>query len=355
MEVLNAARVSPVSLHKPPVSAPERRLEPKKILPFKLPHRVLFSELESSVASKAIGGGLGLMSSVLSSVGSARGLTYEEALGQSVRSPSLGDVPDVDIGKILDGIISFGSENPLLLGGGALALAVPLVLSQVFKSSPKAWGVDSTRSAFSKLSEDAGAQLLDIRGAKDFKEVGAPDIRSLKKKAVSIVYTGDDKPSFLKKLSLKFKDPENTTLFILDKFDGNSEFVAELATANGFKAAFAIKDGAEGPRGWVMIGKALLPASTAARASLPSPVQPSTDTPPAPSAEKVESVPEAPPKEPKATVLKAETAAEPPQEVNSVPDAEVKAESVSGLTRSLSPYPYYPDFKPPSSPCPSQP
>lgn len=217
MEVLNAARVSPVSLHKTPVSAPERRLEPKKLLPFKLPHKVLLSESESSAASRAIGGGVALMSSVLSSVGSARGLTYEEALGQSAGSPSLGDVPDIDIGKILDGIISFGSENPLLLGGGAVALAVPLVLSQIFKSTPKAWGVDTARSAFSKLSEETGAQLLDIRASKDFKEVGSPDLRSLKKKAVSIVYASDDKPSFLKKLSLKFKDPENTTLFILDK------------------------------------------------------------------------------------------------------------------------------------------
>ncbi|MED6180146.1 hypothetical protein PIB30_007657 [Stylosanthes scabra] len=34
------------------------------------------------------------------------------------------------------------------------------------------------------------------------------------------------------------------------RFDGNSELVAELVTANGFKAAYAIKDGAEGPRGW---------------------------------------------------------------------------------------------------------
>jgi hypothetical protein len=34
------------------------------------------------------------------------------------------------------------------------------------------------------------------------------------------------------------------------RFDGNSELVAELVTANGYKAAFAVKDGAEGPRGW---------------------------------------------------------------------------------------------------------
>jgi chitinase domain-containing protein 1 len=47
--------------------------------------------------------------------------------------------------------------------------------------------------------------------------VGSPDIRGLRKKPVPIVYEGEDKPGFLKKLSLKFKEPENTTLFILDK------------------------------------------------------------------------------------------------------------------------------------------
>lgn len=36
------------------------------------------------------------------------------------------------------------------------------------------------------------------------------------------------------------------------RFDGNSEMVAELAAVNGFKAAYAIKDGAEGPRGWMV-------------------------------------------------------------------------------------------------------
>lgn len=36
------------------------------------------------------------------------------------------------------------------------------------------------------------------------------------------------------------------------RFDGNSELVAELVALNGFKSAYAIKDGAEGPRGWLV-------------------------------------------------------------------------------------------------------
>lgn len=45
------------------------------------------------------------------------------------------------------------------------------------------------------------------------------------------------------------------------RFDGNSELVAELATVNGFKAAYAIKDGAEGPRGWMVCNFFFLPFS----------------------------------------------------------------------------------------------
>jgi hypothetical protein len=43
------------------------------------------------------------------------------------------------------------------------------------------------------------------------------------------------------------------------RFDGNSLSVAKLATSNGFKFAYAIKDGAEGPNGWrVSISRYLL-------------------------------------------------------------------------------------------------
>ncbi|KAK6141078.1 hypothetical protein DH2020_025190 [Rehmannia glutinosa] len=178
--------------------------------------------------SRSFQGGLVLLSSVLNPQIS-KALTYEEALQQSVTSNS-----DIDFSGVLENVINFAAENPVIIGGGLAVVAAPLVVSRLLlgnKSKP--WGV-----------------LLDIRSTVDIKQVGAPDIGGLKKKAVAIVYKGEDKPGFLNKLSLKFKEPENTTLFILDKFDGNSELVAELVTANGFKAAYAIKDGAEGSRGW---------------------------------------------------------------------------------------------------------
>lgn len=142
-------------------------------------------------------------------IGLAKALTYEEALQQSTSTYNEGDF---DAG----GLLGFVTENPAILAGGALLLAVPLILSQFLKK-PKPWGFESAKSAYAKLGEDDNAQLLDIRAPVEFRQAGTPDISGLGKKPLSIVYRGEDKPGFLKKLSLKFKDPENTTLFILDK------------------------------------------------------------------------------------------------------------------------------------------
>ncbi|XP_010266472.1 PREDICTED: rhodanese-like domain-containing protein 4, chloroplastic [Nelumbo nucifera] len=455
MEALNAARLTPVSVLS------DRRTEPRKISSLPSTFPLKFSKFANSFVSttnlpevllRSFNGSLMVLSSVLSA-GLARALTYEEALEQSTSTSTSGGGSDFDVGGLLDNVVSFGAENPAIIVGGVTIFALPLVLSQVVKK-PKPWGIESAKNAFAKLADDLDAQLLDIRAPVEFREVGSPDIRGLKKKAVSIVYNGEDKLGFLKKLSLKFKEPENTTLFILDKFDGNSELVAELVTANGFKAAYSIKDGAEGPRGWMnsglpwippkrtlsfdfgnltdaisgvfgegsdglpvtlglaaatglgllafsevetilqllgsaaivqfvskkllfaedrkvtlqqvdeflntkvapkeivneikQIGKAFLPSPTVKKA-LPKPVEGASNTATPDIIQKTEAATELNPE------LKLQQASKPSPEVNSAPKTEVKAEPFPGLSRSLSPYPYYPDFKPPTSPSPSQP
>ncbi|KAF8026973.1 hypothetical protein BT93_E0022 [Corymbia citriodora subsp. variegata] len=427
MEALNAAGLTPISV------LCDRKREPRKVwsLPSNSPLKLSNSSSSSNASpnfqepvSRGFHGGLVLASSLINT-GVAKALTYEEALEQSVSASAPEGGLDFDAPGVLDNVISFATENPVVIVGGAVILALPLVLSQIFKP-PKPFGVDSARNAYARLGDDASAQLLDIRAPVEFRQVGSPDVRGLGKKPVSIVYKGDDKPGFLKKLSLKFKEPENTTLFILDKFDGNSELAAELVTVNGFKAAYAIKDGAEGPRGWMdgsdglsvalgvaaaaglgllafsevetilqllgsaaivqfvskrllfaedrketlqqadeflntkvapkelvdeikQIGRALLPTTTSSKA-LPAPTETSSE--PASTNNTMQKIetPAAPIPEPKV-----EAAAGPPIEVNSVPKEEVKAESLPGFVRALSPYPYYPDFKPPTSPTPSQP
>ncbi|XP_042032552.1 uncharacterized protein LOC121779308 [Salvia splendens] len=440
MEALNAAGLSPLSVLAK-TTKPRKHLSAATIPQFKIQNP---TENVLSSVSRKLQCGLMVLSSVMSSE-FAKALTYEEALQQTTSAGS-------DTGGFLDNVISFATDNPLIIGGGLVGLAVPLVVSQLF-SKPKPWGVETAKNAYAKLGgDDSNAQLLDIRAPLDLKEGGSPDIRGLKKKLVAVAYKGEDKPGFLSKLSLKFKDPENTTLFILDKFDGNSELVAELVTVNGFKAAYAIKDGAEGPRGWKSsglpwispkksvgidlssltdsfgdasealplvlgvaaaaglgllaytevetilqvlgsaalvqfvskkllfakdrkqtvqqigevlnakvgakelvgdiqdIGKALLPPIISTSKSLPAAAEVTTP-PPSPSiVQEAESVPEA-----NSTPLKVEAAPEPTPEVNSVPKAEVEEESLPLPPRPLSPYPNYPDYKPPTSPIPLRP
>ncbi|KAH8516927.1 hypothetical protein H0E87_005040 [Populus deltoides] len=260
MKALNAASLTPLSV------LCERRAETRKSLslptvsPLKFSHSDSLSASRSAAQeclSRTLHGGVVLLSSV-PSTGLARALTYEEAL----EKPASPFSSDFDVNGILDSVIKFGSENPTIIAGGVTVLAVPLILSLVL-NKPKSWGVESAKKAYAALGDDAKAQLLDIRATVEFRQVGSPDISGVGRKPASIVYKSEDKPGFLKKLSLKFKEPENTTLFILDKFDGNSELVAELVTVNGFKAAYAIKDGAEGPRGWMNSGLPWIPPKKA--------------------------------------------------------------------------------------------
>ncbi|XP_049351093.1 rhodanese-like domain-containing protein 4, chloroplastic [Solanum verrucosum] len=442
MEAINAVRLTPLSVLS------DRRNEAKKIPPH--PISFPFKNLCSvENLSRNVQGGLVLVSSVLNT-GLAKALTYEETLEQSATSPGA----EFDATAVVETVTTFASENPIIIAGGFAALALPIVLFQVLGKPPKSWGVESAKTAYAKLADDAGAQLLDIRQPAELREVGSPDIRGLKKKPVTVVYKSEDKTGFLKKLSLKFKEPENTTLFILDKFDGNSELVAELVTENGFKAAYAIKDGAEGPRGWLnsslpwilpkktlgldlsnlsdaldgvlgegsdavtvglgvaaaaglgilafsevetilqllgsaalvqlvskkllfaedrkktlqqvdeflstkvapkelvdeikQIGKALLPDSVSSNAlSAPVEASPAAATSTVEETESVAKEDIAPPK--------VEATSPPTPEVNAVPNAEVKADALPESSRPLSPYPNYPDLKPPTSPMPSQP
>ncbi|XP_075519113.1 rhodanese-like domain-containing protein 4, chloroplastic isoform X2 [Primulina tabacum] len=238
MEALNVVGLTPISiLAKRP--GPRKNQSLATVSPFKN---------QSFSVSRCMAGGLVLLSSALGT-DLARALTYDGTLQQSVSNLA----PDIDFSGVLGNATNFAAENPIIAGGGVVLLAFPVVVSQLLSKS-KNWGVESAKTAYAKLGDDDKAQLLDIRAPGDIKQTGSPDIRSFKKKPVAVVYNGEDKSGFLKKLSLKFKEPESTTLYILDKFDGNAKQVAELVTANGFKAAYAIRDGAEGSGGWMKSG-----------------------------------------------------------------------------------------------------
>ena len=214
MEALNVVGLTPISVLS------DRRSEPRKFFPISTTSPLKPTNSSNFITNppnpRNIHKGLVLFSSVLNA-GFARALTYEEALQQLVSPRTSLDSFDFDFGGFVDGVVSFGVENPVVVAGGAAIALVPLIVYQVFVKKPKPWGVESARKAYEKLGDDGNAQLLDVREPAELRQVGSPDVRSLKKKPVSIVYRGEDKAGFLKKLSLKFKEPQNITLFILDK------------------------------------------------------------------------------------------------------------------------------------------
>ncbi|XP_074279683.1 rhodanese-like domain-containing protein 4, chloroplastic [Silene latifolia] len=249
MEALNAIGLKPICVLPNQTAKPKNPSQTFPFFKFPNPKTSIINpeNLKENLANKFHGSLVLLASGLGLSAKVASALTYEEALEQTV---GISSGADFDAGSVVETIVN----NPILVAGGVSLIAFPLLLSQILGGKPKAFGAESAKSAYAKLGDDPNAQLLDIRPGKDVREAGSPDIKGLKKKPVSVVYNGEDKPGFLQKLSLKFKEPENTTLYILDKFDGNAELVAELVTSNGFKSAYAIKDGAEGPRGWLNSG-----------------------------------------------------------------------------------------------------
>lgn len=216
MKALNAAPLTPLSVLCDRRKQPRKSSSLPRICACKLSDSASFPSKKPSLNEylpAGLRGGLLLAASVING-GIAKALTYEEALGKFVGSPT--SFGDLDVNGVIDSVISFGTENAVIIAGGLAILGVPLVLSQVL-NKPKPWGVESAKNAYAKLGADGDAQLLDIRAPSEFRQVGTPDVGGLRKKALSITYRADDKPGFLKKLALKFKKPENTTLFILDK------------------------------------------------------------------------------------------------------------------------------------------
>lgn len=121
------------------------------------------------------------------------------------------ELPAVDFG----GAVDFVGANPLALVAGAVAVAVPFIASRAF-ASPATFGSVSAVEAFERLSNpEQNAQLLDIRAPEDIKVEGSPNLKSIKKKAVRVAYSEDE--AFVDKVVAKFKDAENTTLYILDR------------------------------------------------------------------------------------------------------------------------------------------
>ncbi|XP_048233275.1 rhodanese-like domain-containing protein 4A, chloroplastic [Ricinus communis] len=249
----------------------------------------------------------------------------------------------ISLESILVSIDDFNNRNPFFVAGCTFIWLVVIPLTQRYLRKYK---FISAINAFRKLKEDKDAQLLDIRDKKSVKALGSPNLKILDKSVVQVMFSEEDEDGFVKNVLEKFPDPANTTMCILDNFDGNSIRVAELLVKNGFKEAYAIKGGVRGKKGWLEIQETLLPPSVHMY-----------------------------PKKKKAKILQLGInggVSRQMEEKNGTPSSATlsTAESqrvdnghVNKLVKSTahmkidcrSPYPNYPDLKPPSSPTPSKP
>uniref|UniRef100_A0A0E0JS08 Rhodanese domain-containing protein n=1 Tax=Oryza punctata TaxID=4537 RepID=A0A0E0JS08_ORYPU len=258
--------------------------------------------------------------------------------------PSLAAEADgkVSLESIVVAIDDFNNRNPFFVAGVVFLwlVAIPLV-QEYFKKYKAVSAID----AFCKLRDDPGAQLLDIRRGKSVRFMASPNLRLVDKSAVQVEFDEEDEEGFVKKVLAMFPDPANTVVCVLDNFDGNSMKVAELLFNNGFKEAYAIKGGLRGPEGWQAIQEKYLPPSVHVVPRKKSKESENSDVSTDGTDDQLE--------------VNGKLLATPSSSVVNAGNGAEDSGSTSAIKhanrRPLSPYPNYPDLKPPSSPTPSKP
>lgn len=140
------------------------------------------------------------------------------------------------------------------------------------------------------------------------------------------------------------------SLFWIGSFDGNSMKVAELLFKNGFKEAYAIKGGVRGQQGWMAIQDTLLPPSVHINRRKKTKVPKELNTNGNGAIQQSDNKNE--------SLVSSDTPAVGNQETENdhvKKSVESNPEMKISSVVSSSPYPNYPDLKPPSSPSPSKP
>ncbi|KAK3011533.1 hypothetical protein RJ639_011573 [Escallonia herrerae] len=164
----------------------------------------------------------------------------------------------INLEAILVSIDAFFNRYPFFVAGVTFIWLVVIPLTEDYLAKVK---FISAINAFRKLRDDPNSQLLDIRDGKSLGFLGSPNLKILNKGVVQVEFLEGDDEGFVKKVLEKLRDPANTSICIIDNFDGNSMKVAELLFKNGFKEAYAILGGVRGKSGWLAIQETLLPPS----------------------------------------------------------------------------------------------
>lgn len=165
--------------------------------------RASMIQVPKASAGKASNGGkknakrIGQISGVLLGQTMMAKLALADAEGLTLTPPSVEiptSLPSVDGNGLLDIV----SDNPILVGGIVALLAVPLGINAILQIGSDGAGLKPTspEKALEALEGDSRVILIDIRSRAEVKEQGSPDLRAVKRSAVSVPYTSLVKGEF---------------------------------------------------------------------------------------------------------------------------------------------------------------
>lgn len=163
-------------------------------------------------------------------------------------------VPEVDVGGLSDALSAI---NPVVAGGVVLAVAAVAGVSALVKggSSSGAKGVPAA-SALQALAEE-GVVLLDIRTQAEVKEIGSPDLKAVRKSAVTAQFskvardgTTTLDATFGDKIRRKIRS-QDSPVIVLDQDGSEARQAGAEVLAAGFTKVFFVQGGA---RAWQSAG-----------------------------------------------------------------------------------------------------
>lgn len=195
-----------------------------------------------------------LAAAVLANAGAARLALADEIQGMPDLSLPEVNLPSVSVDpSAASDLASFVSDNPLLIGGGALVLLAPVAIAAAFNGGGGGGaGVKSTtvERTLQALSEDPRVLLVDVRSKGEVKAQGSPDLRAVKRKALSLPLAQTVKgeevadPNFADKFARLPGVSEESLVILLDA-DGRNAKAAAGAVADSVAKAYFVAGGAE--------------------------------------------------------------------------------------------------------------
>lgn len=165
-------------------------------------------------------------------------------------SPPQVSIPDAATPAAGSGIGDLFSDNPLLLAGVAGLVAVPVAINVISKvGAAGAGGVKVTNPAKAlEALEDSRVILVDIRSKEEIKTQGKPELKSVKRSALSIPFTTLVKGEYVvdenfgQKLAKSRGVNEESIIILLDADGSESKEAAKLI--EGVDKVYILQGGA---------------------------------------------------------------------------------------------------------------